>query len=115
MSSVIRVAPQPLPSAPLTERRDDPVGGIVLMLLAVLFFSCSDATAKYLSSELPGFEVVWLRYLTFVLMLLPSALHRSGAALRSTRPGLQLLRGLSMLASSMLFISCLPLLPLADA
>lgn len=120
MSSVIRVAPQPvpsgsLPSAPLTERRDDPTGGIVLMLLSVTLFSCSDATAKYLSSELPGFEVVWLRYIVFVFMLLPSMLRRGGGALRSSRPGLQLLRGLLMLGSSMLFITCLPLLPLADA
>jgi drug/metabolite transporter (DMT)-like permease len=115
MSSVIRVAPPPLPSALLTERRDDPVGGILLMLLSITFFSCSDATAKYLAGQLPGFEVVWLRYIVFVLMLLPSALRRRGAILRSSRPGLQLLRGLSMLASSMLFITCLPLLPLADA
>ena len=120
MSSVIRAVPQPvpsgsLPSAPLTERRDDPVGGIVLMLLAVVSFSCSDATAKYLAGQLPGFEVVWIRYIVFALMLLPAALRRGGAVLRASRPGLQLLRGLSMLASSMLFITCLPLLPLADA
>ena len=115
MSSVIRVAPLPLPSAPLTEKRDDPVGGILLMLLSVTLFSCSDATAKYLSSELPGFEVVWLRYIVFVLMLMPSVLRQRGAPLRSSRPGLQLLRGFCMLGSSLLFITCLPLLPLADA
>ncbi len=115
MSSVVRTAPTPLPSAPVAERRDDPVGGILLMLSAVVLFSCSDATAKYLSGELPVFEIVWLRYIAFVLFLVPSALRSGGRIFRSTRPGLQILRGLCMLASSMLFITCLPVLPLADA
>ena len=113
MSSAVRTVP--LPSAPSTERKDDPVGGILLMLSAALLFAGSDATAKYLSGELPLFEIVWLRYIAFVVMVVPSALRSGGRIALSNRPGLQVLRGLSMLGSSMIYISCLPFLPLADA
>jgi len=120
MSAAVRTAPTPLPTLEpagggAAARRDDPLGGILLLLLAVLIFSCSDATAKYLSGELPLIEIVWLRYLTFALLLVPPTLRGGRMVLRSTRPGLQLWRGLSMLASSLLFIACLPILPLADA
>jgi len=51
----------------------------------------------------------------FVLVLVPSAMRGGAGVVRSARPGLQILRGLAMLLSSLFFISCLPVLPLADA
>jgi drug/metabolite transporter (DMT)-like permease len=113
------IADRTLPASPTTvpeaARADDPVAGILLLLLAILVFSCGDATAKYLSGVLPVFEIMWLRYVVFVLMLMPSAARSGRGVLRSARPGLQVLRGLSMLLSSLLYISALPFLPLADA
>jgi drug/metabolite transporter (DMT)-like permease len=94
---------------------DDPVGGILLLLSALLIFSCSDATAKYLSAELPVVEIVWLRYIVFVLMLLPGCWRSGSAAFSTNRLSLQLLRGTGLLASGLLFVSSLPFLPLADA
>ncbi|MEA2755386.1 MAG: hypothetical protein QOJ54_1675 [Aliidongia sp.] len=119
MPPAVDAALSPLPAVEAARRvgprADDPLGGILLLLLAVLTFSCSDATAKYLSTELPVIEIIWLRYLVFALVLVPSALRSGVGVLRSTRPGLQLLRGMGMLVSSLFFISCLPVLPLADA
>lgn len=94
---------------------DDPIGGILLLLSALLIFSCSDATAKYLSAELPVVEIVWLRYVVFVLMLLPACWRSGSAAFGTGRLTLQLLRGTGLLASGLLFVSSLPFLPLADA
>jgi drug/metabolite transporter (DMT)-like permease len=112
MSSAVRAAPLPRAvAAPV----DDPVAGILLLLAALLIFSCSDATAKYLTGELPVIEIIWIRYIVFVSALLPSVVHSRGAVLRSTRPGLQLLRGIAMLASGLLFAGSLAQLPLAEA
>src|SRR5580658_9838028 len=85
MSSAVRTAPSPLPTARDEQGRDDsrlddPLGGILLLLLALLVFSCSDATAKYLSGDLPVVEIVWLRYVVFALLLVPSALRGGGVA-----------------------------------
>jgi drug/metabolite transporter (DMT)-like permease len=115
MSSADRIVPASLSTVPEAARADDPLAGILLLLLAILLFSCSDATAKYLSAGLPVVEIMWLRYVVFVLMLMPSAVRGGTGILRSTRPGLQMLRGFSMLLSSLLYISALPFLPLADA
>src|ERR1700735_1307641 len=115
MSSADRIVPASLSTVPEAARADDPLAGILLLLLAILLFSCSDATAKYLSAGLPVVEIMWLRYVVFVLMLMPSAVRSGTGILRSTRPGLQMLRGFSMLLSSLLYISALPFLPLADA
>jgi drug/metabolite transporter (DMT)-like permease len=120
MSSAVRTAPAPLPTARDEQGRDDsrlddPLGGILLLLLALLVFSCSDATAKYLSGDLPVVEIVWLRYVVFALLLVPSALRGGGAAWRTKRPGLHLLRGSGLLLSGFLFIAALRFLPLADA
>jgi drug/metabolite transporter (DMT)-like permease len=94
---------------------EDPGIGIALLLSALLVFSCSDATAKYLTGELPIIEIIWLRYIVFVAVLLPSTLRGGGTVLRSARPRLQLLRGVSMLASGLLFTGSLAFLPLAEA
>lgn len=122
MSFAVRTAPTPLPTAAAAqaaaaqaERREDPLGGILLLSLSLVIFSCSDATAKYLTGELPVFEVIWLRYLAFATLLVPSAMRGGRAVLRSSRPGLQLARGLCMLGSGLLFVSALAFLPLADA
>lgn len=94
---------------------DDPVRGIVLVVSSMIIFSVSDATAKYLSASLPPIEIAWLRYGTFLLILLPSILRHGSASLRSHRPGLQLARGLGLLTSSVLFIFAVSAMPMADA
>jgi hypothetical protein len=93
-----------------------PLWGIVLIVASTVFFSCSDVLTKQLASSLPAVEIAWLRYVTFSLVVIPMLLLNGDAmALRSRRPGLQVLRGLGMAASALLFTTSLRFLPVADA
>ena len=53
--------------------RDQPLRGIVLMLAALAFFSCSDAASKLMTATLPAAEVAWLRFCVFTLLILGAA------------------------------------------
>jgi drug/metabolite transporter (DMT)-like permease len=89
--------------------------GIVLLISATVLFSMSDAMAKYLSATLPAVEISWIRYGTFIgfaaLLALPAGRRR----LRVRSKRMQVIRGLMLVASAVLFILALPHLPLADA
>ena len=82
-------------------RADHPFKGIALVLLSTVFLGTSDVTSKYLSATLPSIEITWIRFVVF--------------ALRTERLGLQLMRGAALLGSSLLFISGLRYLPIAEA
>jgi drug/metabolite transporter (DMT)-like permease len=96
--------------------RDRPLRGIVLMLAALAFFSCSDAASKLMTATLPAVEVAWLRFCVFTLLMLGIAVGTGQArALRSKRPSLQTLRALGVLGSSIFFVTGLSFLPMAEA
>ena len=84
--------------------QDNVLGGILLILGAVTLFSCSDAVSKHLRGTLPSGEIVWIRYLVFVAMTLVLLGRNRFRGLHARRPGLQLLRGLCILTSSVLFV-----------
>jgi drug/metabolite transporter (DMT)-like permease len=115
MSSAVPAAPPPVAVLPDAVLLDNPMRAILLLLTAIVTFSCSDVISKYLAVGLPVTEIVWLRYATYLLLMIGPVLHAGPAALRSARPSLQWLRGLAMLGSSLLFVSGLRFLPLADA
>ncbi len=97
-------------------RADRPFHGIALILASTVFLGVSDVTAKYLSATLPSIEIAWIRFLMFALIMAPAMLPGSPLyALRSGRPGLQLMRGVALLSSSLFFISGLRFLPIAEA
>ena len=97
-------------------RADRPFRGIALILASTVFLGVSDVTAKYLSATLPSTEIAWIRFLVFALIMSPAMLPGSPLyALRTERPGLQLMRGVALLSSSLLFISGLRFLPIAEA
>jgi drug/metabolite transporter (DMT)-like permease len=114
-------APLPLPEKKSTARAaparaDRPFRGIALILASTVFLGASDVTAKYLSATLPSIEIAWIRFLVFALIMVPAMLPGSPLyALRSDRPGLQVMRGVTLLSSSLLFISGLRFLPIAEA
>lgn len=95
-------------------RIDRPFRGIVLLMGSTIFLACSDAMGKYLTKSLPPVEIAWLRFTMFVLIMLP-VLIRHPRALKSINPGVQTLRALALLASSLLFITGLRYLPIAEA
>lgn len=88
-----------------------------MIICSTAFLASSDAMAKYLSrTGMPSVEIAWIRFLVFVLILLPIVLApASGNAMRSTRPLLQVFRGLGLLCSSIFFIMALGYLPIAEA
>ncbi len=97
-------------------RTENPVHGVLLVTAAVFCFSCSDASSKYLMDVLPAVQVTWLRFAVFVLVMAPVALRMGpAAALRSSHPILQVLRGLGVVVSGLLFILALGVIPLAEA
>jgi drug/metabolite transporter (DMT)-like permease len=103
-----------LPAAPA--RADRPFRGIALILLSTIFLGTSDVTSKYLSATLPSIEIAWIRFLVFALIMVPAMVPRSPLyALPTRRLGLHLMRGAALLGSSLLFISGLRFLPIAEA
>ncbi|MDX3806694.1 DMT family transporter [Bosea thiooxidans] len=98
-------------------RRDNALLGIGIMLLATVFLSAGDAASKYLAAEnVPALHIVWLRYITSALVLLAIVAGQRGKiSLRTRRPGLQLLRGIGIIGSSIFFVSSLKYLKIADA
>ncbi len=124
MTKLAAVSRDPAP-LPLSEekpvkitpsRADRPFRGIALILASTLFLGTSDVTAKYLSVTLPSIEIAWIRFLIFALIMTPAMLPASPVyALRTDRVSLQLLRGAALLLSSLLFITGLRYLPIAEA
>jgi drug/metabolite transporter (DMT)-like permease len=97
-------------------RTDHPFKGIALILMSTVFLGVSDVTAKYLSATLPSIEIAWIRFLAFAVIMVPAMLPGSPLfALRTERLGLQMMRGVTLLGSSLFFISGLRFLPIAEA
>lgn len=72
--------------------------------------------AKYLTKSLPAAEIAWIRFLVFLLIMGPMVLAAGKPnAMRSTRPLVQVFRGLALLSSSIFFIVALGHLPIAEA
>jgi drug/metabolite transporter (DMT)-like permease len=86
-----------------------------LFLLAGLFFSTLDATAKYLVRDHSLFLVVWARYAGQMLVVTPVAWHRGGRGFWRTRHlGMQLVRSLCLVVATACFFGALRFLPLAE-
>ena len=97
-------------------RADRPFRGIVMILASTVFLGVSDVTAKYLSATLPSIEITWIRFMVFALIMTPGMVPGSPFyALRSDRPRFQVMRGVTLLGSSLLFITGLRYLPIAEA
>lgn len=90
--------------------------GILLIVAAVSTFALMDTTAKYLARTYPVPGIAWARYAAqtlFLVVVLAPRLRLD--LLRTRRPGLQLLRGGVLVASTMFFFSALALMPIAEA
>ncbi|TDQ82345.1 drug/metabolite transporter (DMT)-like permease [Dongia mobilis] len=127
-------APAPLPPLPSARERqlaaDRPLYGILCLIGAGMIFSVFNAIVKHLGQELPVLEVAWGRYVFHLVFALGYAAiaarmtglgspltwsQRWGNSLRSRRPGLQFLRSLLMLATTLLFFLALTYIDLATA
>lgn len=93
-----------------------PLYGVLLILASCLVLASHDGISKYLALLYPLILLVWARYLSqSVLMLLLFGPRMGLGLVRTRRPLLQLVRGLSLVGVSLLFMSGLRFIPLGEA
>lgn len=86
-----------------------------LFLLAGLFLTALDTTAKYLVRDHSLFLVVWARYAGQMLIVTPFVRHRAGPGFwRTKNLRLQLARSTCLVAATGCFFGALRFLPLAE-
>src|SRR5437660_2602698 len=86
------------------------------MVAAVSTFTCLDTTSKYLAQHYPVPAIVWARYVVHMaLMALVLGPRMRMGLVRTTNLRLQLIRGVVLAVSSLVFLSALRLMPLAEA
>ncbi len=93
-----------------------PIFAIALIVAACACFTSIDVTVKYLSQRYPVPLLVWARWgVQALLMFALLAPRMRWNLVRTTRPGLHLVRGTVLIASSLCFFSAVKYLPLAEA
>lgn len=89
--------------------------GILLVVGATLCFSVLDASAKWLVQSLPVMQVVWLRFVSHVLLMALILAPRHGRAMAHMQsPRLQALRGVMLACMTALNFFALQYLQLAE-
>lgn len=85
------------------------------MLGAMFLFATADAHAKYLTAHFHPTQIIWFRQLGLALTVL-LLLYKHGSALFSTQQrSLQICRGILVVGSSVLFVTAIKYVALADA
>ncbi|MBF6624228.1 MAG: DMT family transporter [Pseudomonas stutzeri] len=93
-----------------------PLLGVLLILGACLLLATHDGLSKHLTQFYPVLVIIWARYLAQTVLMAGLFTPRMGRRVFQTlRPWLQLARGLSLVGISILFISGLKFIPLAEA
>jgi drug/metabolite transporter (DMT)-like permease len=91
------------------------LAGIALVVAAGACFAALDTTTKYVSASVPLLMALWFRYafqaVATTLVVLPT---RGLRVLRTRHPGFQCLRGLLLLASSLLAFASLKYMPVGE-
>jgi drug/metabolite transporter (DMT)-like permease len=91
------------------------LAGIVLVLGACACFSALDTTTKYVSASVPLLMALWFRYAFQAIATTACVLPVRGmSALRTLHPKFQCLRGLLLLASSLLAFASLKYMPVGE-
>lgn len=87
--------------------------GVLIYIVAGLVFIAADTLTKFLVADAPIVDVVFGRHLTaFVAVLLVAGRRQPQRLLRPRRPGLQLVRGIAMFTTTVIFFLSLSLLPI---
>ncbi len=90
--------------------------GMLLISIAVILFAVMDTISKYLTRHYPVTNVLWARYLFHTLLVVAVIAPRHGLALvRTERLGIQVLRGFLLAGASLLFVTAIKYMPLAEA
>lgn len=92
-----------------------PLRGALLMVGAVSVFALMDTISKYLARSYPVPGIVWARYaFQMLVMLLFLAPRMKLDLVRSRRPGLQIARGAVLAFSSLILVTALKFMPIAE-
>ena len=82
---------------------------------ATVLFAVADTTAKFLSTSLPVIEIQWIRYVLFFVLAAILASRAPRRRLLPNNPKLQILRGLAVTGSSILFVFGVREMSMAEA
>ena len=105
----------PPSASPPSSIAPDHLPAIGLLSFAVFCFAGLDATAKYLGSFLPTEQIVWIRFLSHIVYAaLLFRIWRTPEVLRSKRWGLQLVRSLLLLMTTVFNFFAVQHLQLAE-
>ena len=101
---------------PASGGADPTVKGIVMLVVATLFFASQDALTKHLVQTLPASQIVAVRFFFFALFALVYVGRSTGikAAFHSRRPGVQIFRGLLLSGEITVFAYTIQFLGLAE-
>ena len=89
---------------------------IIFNISAWIMLPFMDAIAKYLSSELPFFQITWARYFFTVFLVLPFMFFFFRDQLKWTEnPKLQFFRGLSLFFANICFFYSISIISMAKA
>jgi len=92
-----------------------PLMGIGLIVLACLSFSVLDATAKYLSTSVPTLQIVWLRFVSHVILsLVLFQVWKKPSLLKTDRWPLQIVRAFCLLGTTFFNFLAVRYLQLAE-
>ena len=90
--------------------------GVALMVAAVGVFALLDATGKYLAQSYPVPGIVWARYAVNLGLMLGWFVARGLLSrIRTSRLRVQALRGLMLGSATLLYMTALSQMPMADA
>lgn len=85
------------------------------MLCAMFLFAAGDSIAKLLTDSFHPVQIIWFRQSGLLVGALILLSIRGTSILRTTRPALQMTRGVLVVFSSLLFVFAVRYAPLADA
>lgn len=99
----------------MADRISRTLGGILLVVVAGLFFAGMHASVRFISAELHPYEISFFRQFFAFLLFLPWILRTGRVALHTKRPGLQFIRALVQVVSLLTWFYALSIVPLAEA
>ena len=107
--------PPMLNKVTISPSEKNPMHGIGFVIFMTICFSSLDASAKYLSNELPLWVLLWGRYVfNFLFVALFFIRGAPADILRTRKIKLQILRSILLVASTLTFWLALMFLPLVD-
>jgi drug/metabolite transporter (DMT)-like permease len=92
-----------------------PLRGFGLMMIAIICFAGHDAIVKHLTGHVPVLVIVWFRYAVHCLMMVVLLGPKLGRGLiRTQQPWALTLRGLTLIATTILSMAAFRTMPLAE-